>query len=383
MRFFATALISALAAAGCAHQSTDPLAADSPEAALDAYYAGIAEADLPRRPAGAPALSGDRLARIGFASCMQQRNPAPALQSLAGEEPDLVVLMGDNVYGDAYSGDMSLPELRQAYADLAANPDFQTINAAAPILPVWDDHDFGMNDAGASFSARRFAQRIFNQFWEVPAGDARRSRPGVYHAEMVGPPGEEVNLILLDTRYFRSPLRPTDERGAPGRERYMPDDDPTLTQLGDAQWAWLEEELQRPAALHVIVSSIQVVADGHGWERWGNFPRERERLYQLIEESGADNVVLISGDRHRAGLYRLERESGAVLSEMTASSLNLAFPGDEEAGPHRVGPTFVGENYGVMDIDWDAQSLTLRIMDADGAQALAPMVVGFGEDAAN
>jgi alkaline phosphatase D len=105
-----------------------------------------------------------------------------------------------------------------------------------------------------------------------------------------------VQVILLDTRFFRSPLKPTDQRNAPGRERYLPDEDPTKTMLGEAQWAWLADRLREPAEVRLIVSSVQVLAEGHGWERWGNFPRERQRLYDLIRDTGARGVVYLSGD---------------------------------------------------------------------------------------
>ena len=115
----------------------------------------------------------------------------------------------------------------------------------------------------------------------------------MYDARTFGPPSMRVQVILLDTRFFRSPLKPTDERGAPGKERYLPDDDPAKTMLGDAQWAWLAERLREPAALRLIVSSIQVLAEGHGWERWSNLPKERQRLFDLIRDTGARSVLFL------------------------------------------------------------------------------------------
>lgn len=370
MRVTVFALAAGFAAAACAHTETAP--PTSPDAALEAFYDHY-EAELPQRPLGVE-TAPDSVSRIALGSCMGQTAPAPALRALAASEPDLIVMLGDNVYGDAYSGDMTLPELRQAYADLAENPDFLAANAAAPILPVWDDHDYGMNDAGASFSGRRYAQRIFNAYWRVPEDDPRQSRPGVYHSEIFGPPGREVHVILLDTRYFRSPLRPSDDPGAPGRERYAPDDDPALTMLGAEQWAWLREELARPAAVKILVSSVQVIADGHGWERWGNFPLERERLYDAIRDIAPPGLIMVSGDRHRAGLYRLDDVVGYPLYEVTASSFNRSYPNDEEAGPHRVGPTFVGENFALIDIDWEAGALSVSVRDNEGGLSTVPVL---------
>lgn len=150
----------------------------------------------------------------------------------------------------------------------------------------------------------------------------------------------------------------------------MPSDDAAATMLGEAQWAWLAEELQKPADLRLLVSSIQVIADGHGWEAWRTLPHERDRLYRTILETGANGVVIISGDRHRAGVYRLEGAAPYPLYELTASSLNLSFGGQEEPGPNRLGPTFTDENYGLVEIDWRARELSLCIRDGEGGTAL-------------
>ncbi len=342
----------------------------SPVEALRPFYAAY-EGPLPQRPEGAPALARETtLTRLAFGSCMEETKAAPILASIAASEPQAFLFIGDNVYGDADSADMSLPELRQAYADLATHPDFQTLNAAAPIIPIWDDHDYGMNDAGARFSAKEFAERIFLDFWRIPEDDPRRARPGVHTALTHGPEGQTVRLILLDTRFFRDDLKP----GTDGR-RYDPDPDPRKSMLGAAQWDWLAEELAQPADLIILVSSIQIIADGHSWEAWATLPAERARLYALTDTLGLENVVFISGDRHRGGIYKRTRPEGlAPQYEMTASSLNLpvsAWGGQEEPGPNRLGPTYLEENFGVIDIDWERGVVTLSLRDRDGAAVLS------------
>ena len=57
--------------------------------------------------------------------------------------------------------------------------------------------------------------------------------------------------------------------------------------LGAAQWAWLRAQLLQPAELRLIVSSVQVLAEGHGWEGWDNLPLERTKLLGLIDETAA------------------------------------------------------------------------------------------------
>ena len=108
------------------------------------------------------------------------------------------------------------------------------------MLSTWDDHDYGQNDAGGDFPYKDEAKALFLEFWQVPEDDPRHARAGVYCARIFGPEGRRVQVILLDTRSFRSPLRPTDQPGAPGKEEYLPDPDPAKTMLGRAQWAWLE-----------------------------------------------------------------------------------------------------------------------------------------------
>jgi len=34
----------------------------------------------------------------------------------------------------------------------------------------------------------------------------------------------------------------------------------------------------------------------HGWEAWRTMPLERDRLYALIGETGANGVVIVSGE---------------------------------------------------------------------------------------
>jgi len=167
-------------------------------------------------------------------------------------------------------------------------------------------------------------------------------------------------------RWFRSPLKRTDQRDAPGKERFVPDADPGRTMLGEAQWRWLEALLREPADVRLIVSSIQVVAEGHGWERWGNFPRERERLMRLIAQTRAEGVVFLSGDRHIGALYRQTQAVPYAMHEMTSSGVTHTWRTAAEAGPNRLGELFRELHYGMVEIDWNARALRLEIKDIRG-----------------
>jgi alkaline phosphatase D len=328
--------------------------------ALAALLALAASQGAARAQGAAPPLT-----RIAFGSCANQERPQPIWDAVLGYRPELFVFAGDNVYGDLTPG-ASTP-LAEAYAQAATIPGYRAIRQQVPVLATWDDHDYGQNDAGGDFPYKEAAKALFLDFWRIAEDDPRRRREGIYHAETFGPEGKRLQVILLDTRSFRSPLIPTDQQGAPGRERYRPDPDPAKTMLGEAQWAWLRQQLEQPADVRLIVSSVQVLAEGHGWERWGNLPLERARLLGLIAATGAQGVIFLSGDRHVGGLYfRPAAGDGYGLYELTSSGVNMAYSAAAEAGPLRLGAVYGAVNFGSIDIDWWAEEVTLAVRSANG-----------------
>lgn len=368
-RALIAASFAALAACATPHKGDVALSV-SPEAPSGAIRA--------RPILSAPLDEQKSLTRIVFASCAQQNEDQSIWDRIAAENPGLVIYFGDNVYGDVRSNDRALPELKAAYMRLADSEPFSRVRAAAPVLTVWDDHDFGMNDAGGDYQLKEQSEKLFEYVWAIGAEDVRAQRPGVYGAWIIGEQGKRVQVIMLDTRYFRSPLKPTDEMGARGKERWLPDADPAKTMLGEAQWAWLEEELKKPADLRLLVSSIQIMSEGHGWEAWREFPLERQKLYDLIKRTGAKNLIALSGDRHSAALYQREDVIDYPLFEATSSSLNLpaskwrAQSGDTwvEPDPNRLGDMYYDANYGRIDIDWEGDFVNVAIVGADGATVL-------------
>ena len=329
-----------------------------------AALAGCESYMMPVNQERAPRPEIPSLRSIAFGSCMDQSKPQPIWDAVLAGRPDLCIFGGDNVYHSVPPWTAS--GLRQAYATQAAVPGFERLRRAVPHMAIWDDNDYGQNDGGASFPHKAESKEEFLSFWNVGPDDPRRQREGLYFARTFGPAGRRVQVIMLDTRWFRSPWKVTDQRDAPGKERYVPDADASKTMLGQAQWRWLEERLSEPADVRLVVSSIQVVADGHGWERWGNFPHEREKLYALIRLTRAQGVVLLSGDRHVGGLYREAGGTAYPLYEMTSSGITHTWREAAEAGPNRLGDLFTDLHYGTVDIDWDARSLQLALRDITG-----------------
>ncbi len=329
----------------------------------------------------------DPLTTIAFGSCAKQDQPQPIWQAVRATQPQLFVFLGDNIYGDTQ--DMAL--LRRKWGQLAEQPGFQMLRQSCRVIGTWDDHDYGQDDAGAEYPHKRESQQIFLDFLQVPPDDPRRTREGVYSAQVYGPPGKRVQVILLDARYHRSPQKKGFQPGEPGegfRGKYLPNLDPGATVLGETQWNWLAEQLRVPAELRVIGSGVQVVPDEHGSENWGNFPAERRRLFRTIRESGATGVVLLSGDRHLAEIARLPVPHpdtvGYPLYDVTSSSLNAPSGNFTKAGvrfaneinSYRMGLTYFDVNFGTILIDWNAADpvVRLQVRDLEGGVVLQQRV---------
>lgn len=353
--------------------------------ALNAYYATVPDTDLPSGPTYVKLDESKALTKIFVGSCHDEEREDASMATMASEGADAFLFVGDNVYGDRdgrlYANfDLELEEVRESYTDLANDPVYQKLAANTPVLATWDDHDFGMNDFGGDFAGKVLSERIFEQFYDLQDSEAA-ARPGIYRSYMVGPEGQQTQIIMLDTRFFRSELTRTDDWGAPGKQRYLASEAPDQDMLGDAQWAWLEEELKKPADLRLLVTSIQVIPDVHGWEAWRQLPAERDRLYRLIEKTNAEGLVFVSGDRHTAFLYKDADRGAYPFYEITASSMNVAFasePDSKEVDERQIGLGYAWSNFGQIDIDWQGRQLTFSIRSETG-ETVRRQAISFDE----
>ncbi len=304
------------------------------------------------------------LTRIAVGSCLSQLLPQPIWDDVLDLRPlpDLFLMIGDNVYGDIKSSDFS--ELIEAYRMQGRHHGFSKAGRSFPFLAMWDDHDFGCNDAGEEFPHKAAAAKFFSDFWQIDTG--RAAGEGIYYSRMIGPPGQRVHIIMLDTRSFRSALTLMNSR-LPYWGKYQPEFDPERTMLGDRQWSWFEDEVKRSAELRLIVSSVQVLAGGHGFERWGNLPRELDRLLKMLSVSNNVPTIVLSGDRHMGAFYRVQLSNSRALLEVTTSSLNRSYgPSKDVIGPELVSPFFHRENFALLDIDWERKSLKLSLRGLQG-----------------
>lgn len=303
--------------------------------------------------------------RIAFGSCMHQGQPKPVLDRALSSSPDLFVFLGDNVYGDSDDVDV----LAAAYAEQATAPELLRLRDAVPVVATWDDHDYGRNDAGKEYPTKAGSKALFLSFWDEPQGSARSARDGLYDSYTLIDEGHSVQILLLDTRWFRDALDPND---GSGMNDYVPTDDTSRTLLGAAQWAWLEAALHEPADVRVVASSIQLGHSYNGYESWTNLPHERQHLVDVLRRSGATNTVVISGDAHWAELSRFDPgDGGYPLYDLTSSGITEEWS-EIPPNDNRIGEPVADNNYGFVEITWGAtdHTLALGIVDADGTERI-------------
>lgn len=282
--------------------------------------------------------------RISFGSCIDQQVAEPFPVGVLVGDPQVFIFAGDNVYADGV--DMAIK--RTAYAKLAAQPVFRQVRERCVVLATWDDHDYGFNDVGGEYQQREESQRLFVDFWGDAADSPRRTRPGIHLSRLFGPTDRRLQVILLDTRYFRTPLASAGE--------------PTANLLGDEQWRWLEEELAKPAKVRLVVSSIQFATANTGGETWPRYAHERARMLALITRTRAGGVLFLSGDRHFAELNRLVVGAPYPLLDLTSSSVSRASAKVmDRPNANRVGELRYPNNIGQVTIAWEADPVvTLR-----------------------
>uniref|UniRef100_A0A7S4HVT3 PhoD-like phosphatase metallophosphatase domain-containing protein n=1 Tax=Odontella aurita TaxID=265563 RepID=A0A7S4HVT3_9STRA len=389
------------------------------------------------------------ISKIAFGSCHSSKrsdndpSAADIWKSIAAEEPDAFLWTGDAVYarskGDAPPSDLAAEYDRmRADADLGYAPFLERAELPGGVHGTWDDHDYGGNDRGVEARDKIPRRDAYLDFLGVPPDDPRRSRPGVYSSVTYGRSPRKVKVIFLDTRWGRDrhcipsvgaakhlPLGavaacatrwmtagldlhsvlPPCRRGGRRRRRRR-------SMLDEEQWEWLGAQLRySDAAVHVVISSVQVLTTNPVVESWGHFPEERARLLGVL--NGARGAVLLSGDVHHSEVLDAgaavavapsssgeERRRGIL--EVTSSGLTHScvepfyggvcapildafsahrFRGDDSGGGGENGRGggarsfdgkfyYTGRNYGTVRLDWGRDGW--RGTAPDGAETASP-----------
>lgn len=302
---------------------------------------------------------------IAFGSCGHEDEEQPVLSLAADYKPDAFVFLGDNIYGDTDNMDT----LQHKYNKLGNKPEFQKLRAAAKLYAIWDDHDFGRNDAGKWYPYKKESKEIFLNFFNEPAASERRKHEGIYHTEYLTKNGKTIQLILLDVRTFRSDLLLFDKKNSELQQRYFypldyqPHTSSDSTLLGAEQWKWLEGELKKPADLRFICSGSQFAIEFNGYEAWANFPHEQKKMMELIKSTGANGIVFLTGDVHYAEISKLQEPGLYPLYDITSSGITSTWS-FATPNKNRIEGPVMDNHFGLIMVEWKADPvIKIQIID--------------------
>lgn len=314
-------------------------------------------------------LYAQKTFKIAFGSCASEQNPLIILDSVVNHHPDLFVFLGDNIYGDTQ--DMKV--LKSKYDLLKNKASFQNLKKNVKMIATWDDHDFGQNDAGKNYPMKTESKKLFLDFFEEPLNSQRRKQEGIYCSYFYEAYGKKIQVILLDTRTFRSDLKMYNKEMASDKRYfypldYAPWDNSDSTLLGDSQWKWLESEFLKKADIRIIGSSTQFGIEFNGYESWANFPHEQQKMLSLIKKTKANGVIFISGDVHYAEISKLKTDGLYPIYDVTSSGLSstwlFATP-----NKNRIEGPIMENHFGLLTFNFDNQTqIIMEIWDVKGNQ---------------
>ncbi len=212
---------------------------------------------------------------FAMGSCAELSDPESELifTHIKAKKPDFFFWLGDNTYyasGEWNDSIRMVENWRRRHASPPLAQMMQNISQRA----IWDDHDFGPNDADSTYALKGVSAKIFSSvFKETPFslaeyGDIRwQERRG------------SVLIIGLDDRTHRGPVG---------------------TQvLGNQQLNWVSEVLKSnyDASLVFIALGSQVLNLFESFENMARYPKERLELLKRCAQFPGQ-VVFLTGDRH-------------------------------------------------------------------------------------
>lgn len=272
-------------------------------------------------------------------------------ESMANASPDLTLWLGDYIYlkevdWTSYQGYL------HRYTHARSIPEMQALLQIGAHYAIWDDHDFGPNDANGAWIHKDWALNAFQTFWANPTFGTPEIQ-GITTAFQYG----DIDFFLLDNRYHR-----TSDDLQVGEKAI----------LGKAQIEWLVQALKYSRApFKMVAVGGQVLNDAAMYENHAVYGEERTYLLQRIEEENIRGVVFLTGDRHHTELSKMTFEDGREIYDLTVSPLTSGVHANsEEVNNFQVDNTMVAErNYAVITFSGARKdrSMKIAIFDSKGA----------------
>ncbi|MEX0715531.1 MAG: alkaline phosphatase D family protein [Planctomycetaceae bacterium] len=316
-----------------------------------------------------------------------QRDPEqPIWRHMLKQDPAAMLMMGDNTYPDNPIDAAYLEEIlkrvdlggtekslvrrdesyrggegflfHRAYCRIQQSiPPFREFTSRVPSYSLWDDHDAfhdGQGGARLPMERRQESLRVFRENYPNPYYGGGDEHPGTWcHFSLA-----DLDFILLDARTYR-------EGGGRKERRFM----------GEEEERWLKERLKNSTAKFkflVCGSPWNNQPKGGGtlteenyYDRAGDtlasYKWHRDQLIEWIIENRIPNVVLLSGDRHRAEVAAVWPRSKPdhLFHELNNCSIASSIHGCLEPGRDGLIFCYSGRTYGLLDIDTTREPATV------------------------
>lgn len=274
---------------------------------------------------------------LTFGSCIDQRQKRiPSLRSMFREYPNVVIMVGDNIYADLKPPTLTKciyfreqHPLFSEYEQLLNHIDFQNNSQVDEKLIeddeqeivyhcTWDDHDYGENNAENDYGPKHESKKAFLKFLgelnarmknelEIIADDENR---GIFYAsdyyQMLGNERLWLKIIMLDARFHRI-------------------EDSDL--FGEEQWKWIEEcfpvsngsESGDVPDWYIVCCGSPIMNEGLNGRKTVNM-QSRERLLAILERSGKlKRTLILSGDLHYSVWHKYRDMYEFTVSSFTHS----------------------------------------------------------------
>lgn len=309
------------------------------------------------------------ITRIAFGSCSKQFMEQPLWKHIERFDPDLWIWLGDAVYHDkqlfpfdaiTHGSAPTTEGMKRNYEAQLRNADYKRLISKVPVIGVWDDHDYGVDDGNHQFHLKDVNRHLFLEFLNESQYSVRWNRTdGIYGAWNYNQ--NKLKVILLDNRY-----------SATSREL-----------LGDKQWKWLEEELSSSKAeITLLGTGLQFLPTDKIGDKFHNY-HSYDRLMALLQKTKSSGVIFLSGDVHFAQVYSLKPPCsplGYPLYEFTSSGMTHCLSSQFKAMPwmvkhfidlccttkSRETDLYPDLNYGTIEIDWKNRAVTVAIHNEQG-----------------
>ncbi|MFI9725567.1 alkaline phosphatase D family protein [Streptomyces sp. NPDC052092] len=295
---------------------------------------------------------------------------------------------------------VTLADYRTRHARYKTDPDLQALHATAPVVAIWDDHEFandtwsggaGNHTEGAegSWAARQAAARQAYFEW-MPV---RPAVEGTTYRRLRF--GKLADLSLLDLRSFRSQQVSLGDGDV---------DDPDRTLTGRAQLDWLKAGLSasdttwRLVGTSVMISPFSVGSlpasllkplakllglpqEGLALntDQWDGYTDDRRELLAHLRAHAIRNTVFLTGDIHmawandvpvNAGTYPLSASAATefVVTSVTSDNLDDIVNAPEGTVSAVAAPLIRAANRHVHWVDTDRHGYGVLDLTAERAQ---------------